>query len=317
MNESKLVISSSPHIRGRDSVSSVMFRVIAALMPALFAGIRFFGLRALWVTLVSTGSCVFFEWGYRRLAGKNCTIGDGSAALTGLLLGMTLSPAVPLWLPVLGGFFAVVVVKQLYGGLGKNFLNPALAARCFLFAWTPLMTVWLAPRGVDAVSSATPLAVMKGLALPSESLLDCFLGFKPGCIGEVSCCALLIGGVFLLACGIIKPHIPLSYLAAVAVLTFLFPRGNERLAWMSYQLLSGGLQLGAWFMATDYVTSPVTGRGQILYGAGCGALTVFIRYFCSYPEGVSFSILLMNLTVWLIDKRTAPRAFGYAKEGKK
>ncbi len=310
----KLLISSSPHVRGGDSVQNIMLRVILALLPSLGAGIYFFGLPALWVSLASVGSCVFFEWLYRFLTHKSSTVGDLSAVVTGLLLALTLSPAVPLWLPVLGGFFAIVIVKQLYGGLGKNFLNPALAARCFLFSWAVLMTQWVAPRGADAVASATPLGMMKQLALPAESLWECFIGAKGGCIGEVSAAALLLGGAFLLITGVIKPHIPLSYILSVAVLTFLFPQGQDRLVWMGYQLLSGGLMLGAFFMATDYVTSPTTPRGRVLYGIGCGVLTVLIRYFGSYPEGVSFSILIMNLLAWPLDKWTRPRAFGHKKE---
>ena len=306
-----LLISASPHVRSRDSVPFIMLRVILALLPTLAAGIYYFGLSALWITLVSVGSCVFFEWGYRKLRRQSCTVGDLSAVVTGLLLALTLSPTVPFWLPVIGAFFAIVVVKQLYGGLGKNFLNPALAARCFLFAWAPMMSVWVSPRGADAVSSATPLAVMKAMALPKESLWDCFWGCQGGCIGEVCAAALLLGGLFLLLSGVIRLHIPLSYLLTVALLTLLFPRGNPPLLWMSYQLLSGGLLLGAFFMATDYVTSPVTNRGRILYGVGCGILTVLIRYFGSYSEGVSFAILLMNLSAWLLDKWTKPKGFGY------
>ncbi len=312
--EDRLLVSAPPHVRGGDDTQSIMLRVIIALTPALLVGFWRFGLPTLMITAVSVGSCVFFEWGYRRLARKSCTLGDYSAVVTGLLLSMTLSPAVPLWLPLIGGFFAIVVVKQLYGGLGKNFMNPALAARCFLFSWAALMNSWVSPRGVDAVSSATPLSVMKGMALPAESPMDCFLGLRAGCIGEISAAALLLGGAYLLLTKVIRPHIPLSYLLTVAVLTFLFPRGNERLTWMLYQLLSGGLLLGAVFMATDYVTSPGTDRGRVLYGIGCGVITVVIRYFGSYPEGVSFSILIMNLLVWLLDKWTTPRAFGYKKE---
>ena len=316
MTDQSLTVSSSPHVRDSERVQNIMLRVILALLPSLVTGIFLFGLPALWVTLVSVGSCLFFEWAYGKLAHKSSTLSDLSAVVTGLLLAMTLSPAVPLWLPVIGAFFAIVVVKQLYGGLGKNFLNPALAARCFLFSWASLMTVWVFPWGVDAVGSATPLGAMKALALPSESLLQCFLGLKGGCIGEGSGAALLLGGAYLLFSGVIKPHIPLSYLLTVAVLTFLFPRGHDRLLWMGYQLLSGGLLLGALFMATDPVSSPVTAKGRILFGLGCGILTVLIRYFGSYPEGVSFSILIMNLTVWQIDKAARPRSFGHGKEAR-
>lgn len=316
MEQQKLIISTSPHVRGRDNVQKIMLRVILALLPAWGAGLYYFGLSALYVTLCSVGSCLFFEWLYRRIMHKNNSLGDLSAVVTGLLLAMILSPAVPLWLCVLGAFFAIVVVKHLYGGLGKNFLNPALAARCFLFSWAGKMISWPAPRGVDAISSATPLAAMKELRLPAESLMDCFLGFQRGCIGECCALALLLGGIYLLCTNVIKPHIPLSYLLTVAVLTFLFPRGNPRLLWMGYQLLSGGLMLGAIFMATDYVTSPTTARGRIIYGMGCGLLTVLIRYFGSYTECVSYSILIMNLFSSALDKWTRPRVFGHKKEVK-
>lgn len=316
MEEKKLYVSSGPHIRGKESVSSLMLSVLLALLPALLAGVYLFGLRALWVVLVSVGSCELFEWGWCALTHRQNTLRDLSAAVTGLLLGLSLSPTVPLWLPPVGAFFAIVVVKQLYGGLGKNFLNPALAGRCFLFAWAPLMSSWAAPRCADAVSAATPLAVMKTLSLPPESLLSSFLGFKGGCIGEVSAAALLLGAAFLLLRGVIRLRIPLSYLLTVAVLTFLFPQGNERILWMSHQLLSGGLLLGAFFMATDYVTSPTTARGQLLYGVFCGVLTVLIRYFGSYPEGVSFSILIMNLLVWTLDRLHMRRVFGHGKEAR-
>ena len=320
----RLMISASPHIRAKADTRWIMGMVLLALCPAVLAGAYFFGIRALLVVGVSVGSCVFFEWGYRRLTHKPQSISDLSAAVTGMLLGLSLGVKVPLWLPVLGGFFAIVVVKQLYGGIGKNFLNPALAGRCFLFSWAVLMTDWAAPRSggffslhFDAVSAATPLASMKAAELPEMSLLDCFLGMKAGSIGEVSALALLLGAAFLLLVGVINLRIPGAYLLTVAVLTFLFPRGNERLPWMAYQLLSGGLMLGALFMANDYTTSPVTPLGDALYGFGCGVLTVIIRYFGSYPEGVSFAILIMNLLVWAIDKWTLPRRFGVAKEAKK
>ena len=326
MEEKTLMITSSPHIRGRDSVRSIMLWVIIALCPSLIAGVWLFGFKALLVVAVSVAACVFFEWGYRRLTHKSSSIGDLSAVVTGMLLGMSLGVSVPLWLPVLGAFFAIVIVKQLYGGIGKNFLNPALAGRCFLFSWAVLMTTWVAPRSytdffslktVDAVTAATPLAAMKGMAIPENySLMDCFLGMKAGAIGEVSAAALILGAIILLAVGVINLRIPLTYILTVAVLTFLFPRGNDRLLWMAYQLLSGGLMMGAMFMANDYTTSPATPKGDLIYGIGCGALTVLIRYFGSYAEGVSFAILIMNLLVWLIDKWTRPQRFGVPADKK-
>ena len=322
----KLLITSSPHIRSNTNVRSIMRDVIIALLPAVAMGTYLFGLHALLVVLVSAAACVFFEWGYRKLMHKSCTICDGSAAVTGVLLGLCMPPSIPLWVPVIGAFFAIVVVKQLYGGIGKNFLNPALAGRCFLFSWPVLMTTWMAPQSygngffklnqLDAVTGATPLADMAQGMLPQLSLMDCLIGIKGGSIGEVSAIALIIGGAYLLFRGVINLRIPGSYVLTVAVLTFLFPQGNPRFAWMAYQLLSGGLMIGAMFMANDYATSPTTKKGQIIYGIGCGALTVFIRYFGSYAEGVSFAILIMNVCTWLIDKYTLPRRFGVVREKK-
>jgi len=324
VNENKLLtVSSSPHIRSKANTHSIMLDVILAMLPALAVAVYVFGARALLVTLVSTGACVFFEWGYRRLMHKSSSIHDLSAVVTGILLAFCLPVSIPLWVPVIGAFFAIVVVKQLYGGIGKNFVNPALAARAFLFSWPVLMTTWTAPRSyesilsfsADAVSAATPLAALSGGALPEVPLMDCFLGFIGGSMGEVSALALLLGGGYLIMFKIITPRIPLSYILTVAVITFLFPRGGcDRMLWMGYNLCCGGLMLGAIFMATDYATSPITKKGQIIYGVGCGLLTIFIRYFGSYPEGVSYAILIMNVCVWLIDKYTLPRRFGVSKE---
>ena len=322
----KLLITSSPHIRSNTNVQSIMRDVIIALLPAVAMGTYLFGIRALLVVLVSAAACVFFEWGYRRMMKKNSTIHDLSAAVTGVLLGLCMPPSIPYWVPVIGAFFAIVVVKQLYGGIGKNFLNPALAGRCFLFSWPVLMTTWMEPLSygsgffklnqLDAVTGATPLAAMAQGELPELSLVDCLVGIKGGSIGEVSAIALILGGAYLLYRGVINLRIPGSYVLTVAVLTFLFPQGNPRFVWMAYQLLSGGLMIGAMFMANDYATSPTTKKGQIIYGIGCGALTVFIRYFGSYAEGVSFAILIMNVCTWLIDKYTLPRRFGVVREKK-
>ena len=322
----KLLITSSPHIRSNTNVHSIMRDVIIALLPAVAMGTYLFGFHALLVVLVTTAASVFFEWAYRKLMHKSCTIHDLSAAVTGILLGLSVPPSIPLWVPVFGAFFAIVVVKQLYGGIGKNFLNPALAGRCFLFSWPVLMTTWMEPLSygngffklnqLDAVTGATPLAYMAQGQLPTASLADVALGFHAGSIGEVSAVALILGGAYLLYRGVINLRIPGSYILTVAVLTFVFPQGNPRFVWMAYQLLSGGLMIGAMFMANDYATSPTTKKGQIIYGVGCGALTVFIRYFGSYAEGVSFAILIMNVCTWLIDKYTLPRRFGVAREKK-
>ena len=323
MDEKRLLsVSSSPHIRAESDTRSVMLDVVLALLPALAVAVYIFGLHSLLLVIVSVAACVFFEWVYRKLMKKTSSINDLSAVVTGILIAFCLPPSAPYWLPVAGAFFAIVVVKQLYGGIGKNFINPALAARAFLFSWPVLMTTWMAPRsyasiinfGADAVTAATPMASLSGSTLPSVTVLDSFLGYVGGSLGEVSTVALLLGGIYLVIFKIITPRIPLAYLLTVAVLTFLFPRGNDRVLWMAYQLCGGGLMLGAIFMATDYVTSPITKSGQLIYGVGCGLLTVFIRYFGSYPEGVSYAILIMNVCVWLIDKYTLPRRFGVSRE---
>ena len=278
-----------------------------------------------------------FEALYRVLLKKPQTVGDLSAAVTGMLIAFVCPVTLPYWMLIIGDFFAIVVVKQLFGGLGQNFLNPALAGRAFLMLCYPVaMTTWIVPgigadkwanvlgntttmAGADIVTGATPLSAdyMHGGLLPDVSLLDAFVGTVGGCIGEVSALMLLLGGLYLIWRGVIRARIPLAYIATVAVLTFLFPMGgNDRLTWMAYQLFTGGLFLGAFFMATDYVTSPVTKKGEIIFGIGCGLLTVFIRYFGGYPEGVSYSILIMNCCVWLIDKVGKPNRYGVTKEMK-
>ena len=323
-----LTISSSPHIRASHSTASIMRDVCIALAPALLFSIWLYGFRVLTVVLVSVAACVFFEWAYRRMMKKDNTVRDGSAALTGLLLAMVSPPTVPYWVIVLGALFAIVVVKQLYGGIGKNFLNPALAGRALMMtSWASIMTAWAKPHAwlsiasnytaegaLDGITAATPLAALKAGALPDQGLLNAFLGNIGGCIGEASALLLLLGGVYLVARKVISARIPLCFIGTVAVLSLLFPRGNDRLAWTAWQLCSGGLMLGAIFMATDYVTSPVTAWGQIVFGVGCGALTVLIRYFGGFPEGVSYAILIMNVTVGLLDKVGLPRRFGAPKE---
>jgi electron transport complex protein RnfD len=282
-----------------------------------------FGFRALAITLVSVAACVFFEWGYRKIMKRPDSVGDLSAVVTGMLLAFCIPANVPYWLPVIGAFFAIVIVKQLYGGIGKNFVNPALAARAFLFSWPVIMTTWMTPGsygsifnfGADAVTSATPMASLHQCILPDIGLTSMFLGNIGGSLGEVSALALILGGIYLVARKVISCRIPLIYILTVAVITFIFPKGgNGNLEWMLYNLLGGGLMLGAIFMATDYSTSPITVKGQIIYALGCGLITVFIRYFGAYPEGVSYAILVMNVCVWLIDKYTLPRRFGVSKE---
>ena len=309
----KLTVASSPHIRGDFRTSRLMLDVVLALLPALAVGIWVLGIRAALVCAVSIASAVGAEWLYGLLTRTRNTVIDGSALVTGLLLGLTLPHTVPLWMPVVGGVFAIVVVKALCGGLGQNIFNPALAARAFLMLIHPAgLTRY---QGIDGITAATPLHHMVMPALPEESVMDMFLGNCPGSIGEISAVALLAGGVYLVARKVISPRIPVAYLGAVAMLTLVFHKTDTPMLWMLYSLFGGGVMLGAIFMATDYATSPATASGQILYGIGCGALTVFFRYFGLFPEGVTYAILLMNALVWFIDRHTAPRRFGTGKGG--
>ncbi len=320
----ELTVSSSPHIHGPNRTWRLMLDVIIALMPALIWAVLMFGFRALTVAGVSVAGSVFFEWAYRKIMKFDNTVGDLSSVVTGLLIAFVCPVTIPYWTILVGDFFAIVIVKQLFGGIGKNFMNPALAARAFLLSWPVVMTTWVEDGSrpgifnpVDVVTTATPLNHMHTGALPQESLLDLFLGTVGGSMGEISAVLLLAGGLYLVVRKVITLRIPLSFLGTVAVLTFLFPRGNDRVVWMLSQLLSGGLMLGAWFMATDYVTTPITGLGQILFGLGCGVITVVIRYFGSYPEGVSYAILIMNTCVVLLDQVGRPKRFGVTKkEGK-
>ena len=311
----KLTVASSPHIRGNFSTRRIMLDVVLALLPALVVGIIILGWRALLVTLISITAAVAAEWFYGLLTKTRNTTIDGSAMVTGLLLAMTLPASVPYWQAAVGSIFAILFVKTLCGGLGQNIFNPALAARAFLMLIFPAGLTRYYALGVDAVTAATPLHHMVMPALPEESLLDMFLGNCPGSIGEISALALLLGGAYLVWRKVISPRIPLAYLGAVAVLTLIFHKTDAPAQWMLYSLLSGGVMLGAIFMATDYATSPATAWGQIFYGIGCGVLTVIFRYFGLFPEGVTYAILLMNALVWVIDRYTAPRRFGAQKGG--
>ena len=308
-----LTVASSPHIRGNFRTNRIMLDVVIALMPALAVGVCVHGLRAVLVTALSMACAVVFERLYSLVTKSRNTVSDCSALVTGLLLAMTLPVSVPLWQVVVGNFFAIVVVKALFGGLGQNIFNPALSARAFLMLIYPAgLTRY---PGLDGVTAATPLHHMVMPSLPEESLLDMFLGICPGSIGEISALALLLGGAYLVYRKVISLRIPVAYLGAVAVLTLIFHKTDSALNWMLYSLCSGGVMLGAIFMATDYATSPATPMGQIVYGIGCGALTVFFRYFGLFPEGVTYAILLMNAFVWFIDRLTPIRRFGTVKGG--
>ena len=308
-----LTVASSPHIRGNFRTNRIMRDVVLALLPALIVGICVLGLRALVVTLICVATCLIAEWLYARVTKTRNTVVDGSAVVTGVLLAMTLPHTVPYWLAVVGGVFAIVVVKALCGGLGQNIFNPALAGRALMMLVYPVgLTRYV---GIDGVTAATPLHHMVMPALPEESLLDMFLGRCPGSIGELSALALLAGGVYLVCRRVISARIPLAYLGTVAVITLIFSKTDAPVQWMLYSLLSGGVVLGAIFMATDYATSPATPVGQIVYGIGCGVLTVIFRYYGLYPEGVTYAILIMNVLVWVIDYYTPIRRFGTKRGG--
>ena len=327
----KLIATSNPHIRSNETTRSIMLDVIIAMLPALAFAIFNFGLRALTLTAVSVVACIFWEWLYRKLMKKPQSIGDLSCVVTGMLLAFVCPVHMPYWMIIIGDFFAIVVVKQLFGGIGKNFLNPALAGRAVLLAsYAGTMTSWVDPAAgkaaiigsnADVVTTATPLAIMKtgdfAELMATYGVDKMFIGQIPGSLGEVSAVALLIGGAYLIWRKVINWQTPVAYIATVAVLTFLFPKQGTGLEWMLYSVFGGGLFLGAFFMATDYATSPVTKKGQLIFGIGCGLFTVLIRYFGSYNEGVCYSIMVMNLLVALIDKYTKPSRFGVVKSDKK
>lgn len=319
----ELTISSSPHAHSPVTTQTIMRDVLIALIPAMLGSIYFFGFRSLLVTLVSAAACVFFEWGFCKVRKLHCKTYDLSAVVTGVLLAFVCPVTIPYWTIILGDFFAIVLVKMLFGGLGKNFVNPALAGRAFLFSWPVLMSNWVKVgfdnaagllSTADAVTAATPMSAMHQGALPEESILDMFLGNIGGCIGETSALLLIIGFVYLLYRKVITARIPLAYIGTVAILAFLFPQVNDRIAWMAAQVFGGGLMLGAIFMATDYVTSPLTKLGQIVYGIGCGVITILIRYFGGYSEGVTYAILCMNACSVLLDKIGRPVKFGAPKK---
>ena len=305
MSELKTV-SAAPHLRSSDSTPKIMGLVILALLPATLVGVYQFkqaGLQTLMVCLLSS---YIFELLFQRIMKQKATVDDLSALLTGLLLGLNMPPTAPIWVSIIGSFFAIVVVKQFFGGLGHNFVNPALGGRAFLLiAYTDIMTTFT----VDSVSTATPLGMIKEGGEFSE-ILSLALGLIPGSLGEVSALALLAGGIFLIYKKVITFHIPVFYIGTVILMVVLFGGYGFDLNFILIHVLSGGLMLGAFFMATDYVTSPATTTGKIIMGVGCGVLTAVIRLFGGYPEGVSFAILIMNLCVPLIDKFFKPKRFG-------
>ena len=316
--ENKFIVSSSPHIHKEEKISGIMLDVIIALMPATFMGVYYFGIRAAAVILTAIAASVISEYFYCRFMKKTSSVGDFSAIVTGLLIGLNMPPSVPLWMVVVGSAFAIIIVKMLYGGIGKNFLNPALCARCFMVvAWAGAMTTFVEPlSAMDAVSSATPLSVLKGSEGVLPSVVSAFWGKTAGCIGETSSVAIIAGGIYLLFRRVITWRIPVIMIIVFGVLEYFFGSNTFAVSQLEFTLLhifSGGLMLGAFFMATDYTTTPTTKMGQIIFGVGCAFITFVIRSFGGYPEGVSFAILLMNLLTPLIDRYTIPKKFGYVK----
>ena len=306
--EKLLNVSSSPHVRNKITTQNLMFDVAIAMIPASVYGVWQFGMHALLVLIATVVSCVLSEYVYEKLMKKPITVSDGSAVVTGMILALNMPPEIPVWIPFLGGIFAIIVVKQLYGGLGQNFMNPALAARCFLLiSFAGFMNNFSSEKlGFDSMSGATPLAAMR--AGNDVDLMSLIVGRVPGTIGEVSVIALLIGAVYMIARKVISPRIPLIYIGTVAVFIFLF--GGFDITYVAKEVCAGGLIFGAFFMATDYVTSPLSKTGQVVYGLFLGILTGIFRLWGASPEGVSYAIILGNLFVPLIEKVALPKAFG-------
>ncbi|TCT14979.1 electron transport complex protein RnfD [Natranaerovirga pectinivora] len=310
MTDNMLVVSSSPHMRSNESTQTIMRDVIIALLPATFFAVYNFGSRALIVTILAILGAVASEWLFQKATGRKNTVTDLSAALTGLFVALNIPYTVPFWIPVIGSAFAIIVVKQIFGGLGQNFMNPALAARAFLVLSFPrIMSIW----SFDSVTSATPLDILKAGGRNMPSLQDAFLGNIGGSLGEVSAAALLIGAAYLLIRKVITWRIPFVYIgttiAVIAAIQFFNGNGFD-INYLSYHVFTGGLILGAFFMATDYASSPVTPKGQIIFAIGAGIVTAVIRLYSGMPEGVSYAILFMNLWVPIIERFTIPKAFG-------
>lgn len=320
--KNKLNVSASPHVKSPKTVTGIMLDVIIALCPALIASIVFFGPQALAVIAVCVGTCVLSEFVCRKVMKRNNTIGDLSAIVTGLLLAFNLPSTIPLWMAAIGSVVSIVVVKQFFGGIGQNFVNPALAGRIILLTSFPTaMATWSKPFSwqTEATTTASPLAAMYNEAgeFTSEnvpSLMDMLIGNRAGCLGEVCAIGLILGGLYLVVRKVISPAIPLTFIATVAV--FMTVAGGFNMEYVAYQLLSGGLLIGAIFMATDYTTSPISLKGKIIFGIGCGLITSLIRFYGNLPEGVSFAIVIMNILVPHIEKLTAPKPFGTVKEKK-
>ena len=312
-------VSSSQHVRAKDSTRIIMLYVIIALLPTSLFGIYNFGLKALLLILITIAACVATEWIFDKIVHKKNTIGDLSAVVTGLLLALNLPVSLPWWEAVIGGVFAIAIVKCIFGGLGQNFMNPALGARCFLLiAFAADMTNFNVTRnGVDVYTGATPLALIRESGLSAVNVRDMLVGNTAGTIGETSVIAILIGAIILILLGVIDLKIPGAYIITFAVFMFLFGASRFDFSYVVAQLCGGGLMLGAFFMATDYVTSPITPKGKIIFGICCGLLTGIFRCFGANAEGVSFSIILSNILVPLIERFTVPKAFGQVKEEKK
>ena len=311
----KLIVSSSPHLNGKRTTQNIMLDVIIGLAPAMLASIVYFGVKAAAVILTCVASCVLSEFLCRKVMKRPQTVGDLSCVVTGVLLALNLPATIHPLIAVFGSVVAIVVVKQMFGGIGQNFVNPALTARIILMNSFPArMTHWVAPfdyaATADSITTATPLGILKEGGWELPSYLDLFLGKTGGCLGETCALAILIGGIYLIARRVISPVIPVTYLATAAVFSLLFGRDPI------FDLLSGGLMLGAFFMATDYTTSPLYFWGRVVFAIGCGALTLVIREFGSLPEGVSYSILLMNILTPLIERYIKPKAFGSPKKAK-
>ncbi|HHX61876.1 MAG TPA: RnfABCDGE type electron transport complex subunit D [Epulopiscium sp.] len=311
--DKKFIVSSSPHIRGPYTTQGIMKDVLIALTPAMIVAVYFLGIRSLLVTLVTVASCIFFEAIWQKINKQPMSVGDLSAVVTGVLLAFNLPAYIPIYIPIIGAFVAIIVAKQFFGGIGQNFINPALGARAVLLASFPVAMTDFSIPGMDAISGATPIELMRAKEI-APTLMDVFIGNIGGSIGEISALALLLGLAYLVFRKVITLRIPAVYVGTVFILTYILGTISHITINPLYEVMAGGLFLGAFFMATDYSTSPATPKGEIIFALGCGIITTVIRLYGGYPEGVSYAILIMNLTVPLIDKYTVPRPFGAVKK---